>query len=432
MMTDSNERAAERLDKAIDQRRAGAIDQSVADVPEPELASLLNLAARLDRELPPDLPDPAFREQLKQNLLGPSRKSLRGRQFFNDWRFGVAAAALVGVVLIIVIFGSGALKGDSSVPPARETVVSALSGSDKGTEAAGQTGTPRTVEDTAVFPPIDQDHVVQVPLAASVTPPPVGTPEPQPTPGIVAQTPLPVLPQTARTWLLTGPEVTQSFLETLIARTGISGVIKPSSSDGPNAFVVDDPTGFAAIHWNQHDAYFRYDRGPNEPTPPPIRATTNPLVSAEDWLSEIGFDLTTITYKESAEVISGQTIVRFEPTNLPAAAIAPGLGVTVGVGPDGSIQFAQGFWLSLGESAEVHLRTSQAMLDAANGGEWFAPTVQQTNQLSLNVNSAKLTYLLTRADDSSFLLQPVISFGGSRWTASGDVPAEIFVSAIQK
>jgi len=431
-MTDPNKPAEERLDEAIDQQRSGSINRTTADISAPELAAQLNLAARLDRELPPDLPDPEFREQLKQNLLGSGRKSLRGRQFFNDWRFGVAAAALIGIVLIIIIFGSNALQGDSTVPPARETVVSALSGSDQGTERAGQTGTPRTVEDTAVFPPIDQDHVVQVPMAVSTPAPARGTPEPQPTPGVALQTPLPVLPQTARTWLLTGPDVAQSFLQTLIARTGISGEIKPSSSDGPNAFVVVDPTGFAAIHWNQRDAYFRYDRGPNEPTPPPIRATTNPLVTAKDWLSEIGFDLTTIKYQESATSSANQTIVRFVPVDLPAGAIAPGLGVTVGVGPDGSIQFAQGFWLSLGESAEVHLRTSQAMLDAANGGEWFAPAAQQTNQLSLTVDSAKLTYLLTRADDSSFLLQPVISFSGSRWTATGNVPDEIFVSAIQK
>ena len=431
-MTDSYEHAEERLDEAIDQQRSGSIDQSATDGSDPELAALLQLAARLDQELSSELPDPEFREKLKQTLLGPRRKSLRGKQFFNDWRFGVAAAALIGIVLIIIIFGSNALQGDSSVPPARETVVSALSGADQGTKTAGQTGTPRTVEDTAVFPPIDQDHVVQVPLDASTPVPAPGTPEPQPTPGIVLQTPLPVLPQTARTWLLTGPDVTQTFLETLIARTGISGEIRPSSSDVPNAFVVVDSTGFAAIHWNQRNAYFRYDRGPNEPTPPPIRATTNPLVSAKDWLSEIGFDLTTIQYQESATSTANQTIVRFVPTDLPGAAIAPGLGVTVGVGPDGSIQFAQGFWLSLGESAEVHLRTSQAMLAAANGGEWFDPAAQQTNQLSLNVDSVKLTYLLTRADDSSFLLQPVISFGGSRWTASGNVPDEVFVSAIQK
>ncbi|HEX3721235.1 MAG TPA: hypothetical protein VHV31_00495 [Nitrolancea sp.] len=430
-MSESNERDAERLDQAIERQRAGASEQIDAAGSGAELAPLLNLAAQLDRELPPDLPDPGFREQLKHQLLAPVPVNRRGRRFFYDWRFGVAAAALLVVALIIGIFGSGAFSGDDNVPPARETVASALNVAGSGTEQAGASATPRTVEDTAVFPPIDQDHVVQIPGAAS-TPVADGTPESQPSPGIVSQTTLPTLPQPAMTWLLTGPDSTQQFLETLIARTGISGQIKPSSTDGPDSFVVVDSTGFAAIHWNQRDAYFRYDRGPNEPTPPAIRATTNPLITAKDWLSEIGFDLTSIKYAESVQSSTGQTIIRFDPSELPATALPPGLGVTVGVGPNGSILFAEGFWLSLSEAAEVHLRDSQQTLAAANQGEWFSPTIPTSTSVAFTVNSTKLSYLLTRADDSSFLLQPVMAFTGERWTSKGKVPDTIFVSTIQK
>jgi hypothetical protein len=259
----------------------------------------------------------------------------------------------------------------------------------------------------------------------------MGTPAAEPTPGVGVRTTLPEIPATAPTWLLTGPEETQSFLETLIARTGITGQIEKDESAGSNAYKVVDTSGFAAIHWNQHDAYFRYDRGRLEPTPPPIRATTNPETTAEDWLSEIGFDLTTIKYKETAQVISGRTIVRFDPTNLPVTALTPGLGVTLGVDPDGSIQFAEGYWLSLGQTAEVHLRDGQQMLDAAKHGEWYSTEVAN-DPLSLDITSAQLTYLLTRADDSSYLLQPVMAFGGTRGTAQGPVPDVIYVSAIAK
>ena len=426
-MTELHEQTAEQLDDAIERQRA-APDQPASD--DPELVPLLDLAARLDRELPPDLPDPAFRVQLGQQLHRPPATI---RRFFYDWRFGVAAAALVIILLIIAIFGSGALSGDSTVPPARETVVSAMSGGE-GTAAPGTLGTPRTVEDTDVFPPIDAEHVVLIPTptaTATAMATAASTPAAQPTPGVALRTTLPELPGTAPTWLLTGPEEAQPFLETLIARTGIIGQIEKDESAGQNAYQVVDTSGFAAIHWNQHDAYFRYDRGRLEPTPPPIRATTNPAVTAKDWLSEIGFDLTTIQYKETAQVISGRTIVRFDPINLPVTALTPGLGVTLGVDPDGSIQFAEGYWLSLGQTAEVHLRDGQQMLAAAENGEWYS-TEAATDPLSLDITSAQLTYLLTRADDSSYILQPVMAFGGTRGTTQGPAPDVIYVSAIAK
>jgi hypothetical protein len=426
-MTESNEQAAKQLDDAIERQRA--VPQQPASN-DPALLPLLALAARLDHELPSDLPDPAFRARLGQQLRTPPPTV---RRFFYDWRFGVAAAVLVIILLIVVIFGSSALSGDGNVPPARETVVSAMIGGE-GTAAPGTIGTPRTVEDTAVFPPIDAEHVVLIPSAtpvATATATVARTPAAEPTPGVALHTTLPNLPETAPTWLLTGPEQTQPFLETLIARTGITGQIEPDASAGQNAYKVVDTSGFAAIHWNQHDAYFRYDRGRLEPTPPPIRATTDPAVTAKDWLSEIGFDLTTIKYKESAQVISGRTIVRFDPINLPATALAPGLGVTLGVDPDGSIQFAEGFWLSLGQTAEVHLRDGQQMLADAEDGKWFS-TEGAGGPLSLDITSAQLTYLLTRADDSSYLLQPVMAFGGTRGTTRSPAPGVIYVSAIAR
>lgn len=422
---DSNEQSAKQLDDAIERRRTDP-DQPAGG--NPDLMPLLALAARLDHDLPPDLPDPAFRVQLGQQLQ-TLPASLR--RFFYDWRFGVAAAALIVILLIIAIFGSGALSGGGNVPPARETVVSAMSGGE-GTAEPGTIGTPRTVEDTAVFPPIDAEHVVFIPtVTPTATATAASTPAVQPTPGVAVHTTLPELPETAPTWLLTGPEETQAFLETLIARTGITGEIEKDERAGRNAYQVVDTSGFAAIHWNQHDAYFRYDRGQLEPTPPPIRATTDPEVTAKDWLSEIGFDLTTIQYKETAQVISGRTIVRFDPINLPVTALTPGLGVTLGIDPDGSIQFAEGYWLSLGQMAEVHLRDGQQMLDAAQNGEWFS-TEGHDDSLSLGINSAQLTYLLTRADDSSYLLQPVMAFGGTRGSEHGPAPDVIYVSAIVK
>jgi hypothetical protein len=434
-MSNQDEQQIEEIERALERLSAGGSTTAISDSLDPEVAPLFDLAARLEEELPDDLPDPAFREGLKQELLAtnpPVSLSARSfRRFFSDWRFGVAAAALAGVVLIAVIFGSSTLEGNNPEPPARETVVSALSVAGKATTEPGATVSPVTVTDTKVLPPIDADHVVLVPLGLGAGSP--GPSTPQPTPGITMSNALPELPQTAPTWLLTGPESSETFLKTLIARIGITGDIEAEPAAGPNAFVVTDASGYPTVHWDQHNAFFRYDRGPNEPTPPPARATTNPGITAKDWLSEIGFDLNTITYKETVQPGTGQTVVNFVPADLPATAIPPGLGATVGVGPDGSIQFAQGFWLSLAESADVPLRTSQETLDAAKNGEWYSLLPSgDTSGLNLNVSSAKMSYLLTRADDSSYLLQPVMSFTGDRWTPQGQVEDSVYVSAIMK
>ncbi len=435
-MASKDEQHIDDLEQALGQLESGMPAAQIANTLDDETAALFNLAARLEQQLPDDLPDPEFRDRLGLELTGAeppvALSSRRGRRFFYDWRFGVAAGALAAILLMAVIFGTNTLMGDSPEPPVRETVVSAMSVAKEST-APGSTTTPEIVTNTQVFPPIDADHVVIVPLGLGAARPPSGTPEATPAPGIEMATALPDLPTTAPTWLLTGPDSTEEFLQTLVARTGISGQIEPAANEGPNAFVVVDQTGFPAIHWNQDDAFFRYDRGTGEPTPPAARATTDPAVTASEWLREIGFDLTTITYKESVRESDGQAVVTFTPDNLPATAIAPGLGATVGVGPDGSIQFAQGFWLSLSESAEVAMRTSQEALDAMKSGEWYSVVPESdSSQLRMKVSSAEMSYILTRADGSSYLLQPVVAFGGERWTSSGAVQDQVYVAAIKK
>ncbi len=295
-MDDQQDENYDRLDRAVERLREGDDRAAIAETlePEPELMPLFDLAVRLEAELPEDLPDPGFRDKLKQELLAgtpPASLPVRRKRFLYDWRFGVAAAALLAIVLIAVIYGTGTLEGNSPEPPARETVVSALSVSGKETAQPGATESPEVVSDTQVFPPIDASHVVVVPLGFGASSTIVGSSVAHPTPGIALSTTLPTLPQTAPTWLLTAPDSPDEFLSTLRARIGISGEIQSDPSAGPDAFVVNDEAGFATIHWNQHNAYFRYDRGPDEPTPPASRASTSPATTAKDWLAEIGFDL---------------------------------------------------------------------------------------------------------------------------------------------
>jgi hypothetical protein len=193
-----------------------------------------------------------------------------------------------------------------------------------------------------------------------------------------------------------------------------------------------DTGGFQVVRWRPQEAFFSYSRSPNAPTPPPARAEADPKETARAWLQEIGFDLTTIQYDSDlrADSTPSQRIVEFRPTNLPKGALDPGLGIVVWVGGDGAIRQASGFWLSLVESAEVPLQPVETAWQAVQRGEGLIPSFGPPPVFkAITVKSVGLTYLLTRADASNYLLQPVVAFSGQGQTAAGPGDVTVYVAA---
>lgn len=428
----SEREQAEQLDRALARRRAGG--QSAEDEPElsAELRELAALAGRLERELPPELPDPAFRLRLRQELLGEPIITPLPRHWYQDWRVAVIAAAvallLVGGVVV------EALNHGGAETPARATVASAFQPA-KGNATEQAKGT-QVVANTQVLPPIDAGHVVQVPLGLGAGGgPAVAAATPEPTvPALAYSGTLPELPGTARSWLLSAPPSASTFVQNELARIGVTGTVKEETQNGAAVVLGLDETGFPVIRWRPADAFFSFDRGPNMPTPPPARADTDPKQTATDWLEEIGFDLNTIHYRANlrADSTAQLRVVEFRPLDLPPGAIDPGLGVIVGVRPDGSISYAYGFWLSLVEAAEVPLRPVTQAWQAAQRGEGLIPSFGPPPRYkAIAVKSVQLAYLLTRADESSYVLEPVAAFTGEVEGTSEAGQVTIYVAAVK-
>lgn len=111
---DAGSDGTERLNNAIDRMLAGGPTPVLND---PELHDLLGLAARLHNELPNDLPDPAFRHELKQQLttIRPIAVAVPRPPVATPARFPwiAAVSAIAAVMLAAISVGSLAIWLDN-------------------------------------------------------------------------------------------------------------------------------------------------------------------------------------------------------------------------------------------------------------------------------------------------------------------------------
>jgi len=118
---DAGSNSTERLNSAIDRMFAGGPAPVLND---PDLHELLQLATRLRHELPNDLPDPAFRLGLEQQLTASGPVALPRTRAAAPTRFPWVAAvsAMAAVLLAAVSVGTlGIWLGNDSGGPSNET-----------------------------------------------------------------------------------------------------------------------------------------------------------------------------------------------------------------------------------------------------------------------------------------------------------------------
>jgi hypothetical protein len=143
----------ERFHDALDRTASG---QPAPILDDADLQGLLALAGRLREELPHDLPDPAFRADLKQRLLGatpgivslPAQRAARQRQFPNVAMVGAIAAVFLAIVAVssLALFnGSNQPENGTAVGVVRSatgttTVLATLTAATMTAETAEPTG----------------------------------------------------------------------------------------------------------------------------------------------------------------------------------------------------------------------------------------------------------------------------------------------------
>jgi hypothetical protein len=415
MPADGNDRT-EQLNLAIDRMLAGEAGPPLAD---PELSALLHLAERLSRELPQDLPDPAFKMKLKDELTArypvvtPLPQPSRGRVS----RFPYAAVSAIAAVFIaaIVVGGYAIWGGDSgSDSSTRGQLVATLQSATSTVPASTLTIATESSSQVTAFKTQQPTDTPQPTATASATSGLTVAPTKQPTDP--APTPTSPATQPAETPTLpTNPTVRSTTpalasLPAVDARTIEQGAVPAAEGGGPGpssgvTFEMNAPThslaaSAVAYHLAPPDTepeafckrvadqlnigdditssdasgQLEYFAGnPDSGTFHWVPATgvfqfssaiapgaamvdeQGALSAARAWLTSIGYPVDLLAGTGTVEPLGEQWQVETDFQSVPAPGVGRPIGTWVLVNPDGSIAEANGYWLTPEANDQVAL-----------------------------------------------------------------------------
>jgi hypothetical protein len=459
-MYPERDRQAEEFDAALERLRSG----ERPDEYDADLRDLLILAARLEQDLPRDLPDPAFRERLKRELLSgrprfhqsqpetapidPAGEGWRRQITRASWRTSAVAAALVVIVIGALVLSLDRVPGvgtgqDSA--PSDDSVAMPASADDPPVDEADDEQfsaleAPEAAEDQATtwlaanLPPIDGHHIVLAPLAA------VGsaalTLESSYDVRLIPTTDLPDLPGSAPVYYLAAPQDPVALLSRVRDTLAIDGEIVPGNRDEGIPYRIVNQAGEPVVVWDAACAFFQF-WGDLRPNAAGARAGDSGDVTerAYAWLEGIGFDLHSVEYEARVVESEGQVTVQFMPLAMPELGLDLSLGAQVTFDDDGRVRSASGFWLSLVGIEEMPVRPAEDAWEVAQAGDGFWPPLDlPTNEeILVEVREIKIVHLLTRWDEATYVLQPAIKFAGqyaTRQVARTPGPARYYVPAV--
>jgi hypothetical protein len=441
---------AEAFDDAVERRRTG--DTTPHD--DADLDDLVELASRLERELPEGTPDPAFRDNLKYQLLSsevasgdayqsPGEQSAQPidldeqrwyRRFVaSPWRVSAAAAASMAVIVLAFVIAASSFDGSGSEDREERTAFQAVDSDDVVRDDdpfgdqfpldMGDDPPPSEQWFTASFPPFDVDHVVLPPMIVGFLPFAERYRPSIELTGAADMADQMNIPGNGSVYYLNAPPDGAIMLTTLASMLGVSGDIVEGNGDGHPYRVVDD-NGNDILRWDPSSAFFHFQGSlMNEPVDDLIDGDASPSEVAQRFLELIGFDLYTIEY-EGALIEDGPvTEVQFRPVDFPDTALDVNLGGSIFVDETGTVLEAQLYWLSLVDIEAVSLRdTDEIIADILDDAGYAPPTNAEADDILIDATDMDVVHVLTRLGESNFVLQPAVKVVGEY---HGEVAAAI-------
>lgn len=460
---------AEAFDEALERLRNGKAGEN----DDPEMEELLHLAGRLDRELPGDLPDPAFRDRLKRQLL-TGQYSLeaptdidearwRRRLLASPWRAGAAAASVAVILILAVVLGLDSLTGtseddtdpsdqvampvdddaveeqpDEAPVPEGDAVEEAEeppadSDSDMGILQADD-GPDAPVESDqwqpANLPPFDGRHIVVAPLSATTLLAEASETDPEVewANGIE----MPDLPESAPVYYLSAPPDPMALMATMERTFEIDGTIIEGDSESSIPYELLNGDEEPILQWDPTAAYFQFNGAAAAiDVDLPGIDSDDVVERAHAWLEMIGFDLFSIEYATDTEAAGDATVVRLEPVDMPETGLGLKLGAELIITADGMIQEASGFLLSLVDVRDMPVRAPSEAWTMAREGDAFWPDVDHAlDDPMVAIAEVKIIHLLTRLDEANYVLQPAVKFMGEADEAETSERARCYVPAV--
>jgi hypothetical protein len=429
-------READRLDRALDRLLNG---QPVPVFDEVELEELVQLAGRLHRSLPRDLPDPAFRDGLLEQLLEPRPRPLPMQPRQSRLRqnpayvFGGAIAAVFVAVLAVGVLASGQFWTNSpdtdplplgagltdEVQPTIQAMATATA--TFGSIAVVSTREPLQVEETppsmAAVPPLMPSQIeVGAKATLAVADPPPGSnityelastlPEPEPV---------------APVYRFAVPDVdVMSLFNEVSNALNLDGELTTRSVRGKTVISFESTNG-TTFTWLPASGAFAC-----ELLGEAARFTGEPeeIVSqAYSWLKNSGFPLQDpapepiITHGDD-----GSLQVDFPVDGFTNLALGHPLTVSVLIDREGVIRSVSGYWLHLVETMHFDMLTpEEAWQDLREGKGFWSSMVPIVEPGEYQVRSFSLSYVLTINANQDLVLQPVYRALGAFVDHQGNV-----------
>lgn len=474
-------RRAEQLDQAIDQILAGGTPPVSGD---PQLDRLVAFAARLHRDLPRDLPDPAFRARLKDDLTGriPIVQPATRR------RFALTRLPIYGSLAAVFVLAMAAgvmaiwLDGRDEPPTqvANTTLMSATASPTNPADAPaiapgfGDVVT-RTAEVTiaattamllptaTLAPAATAEPSPTVGEAPSATAPPEPTTPPAPASATLALASLPAIdpatiehgpvpaadgggpgPSAGVTYVMdaAAPTLAASstayhlsppaedpvdFCRALAERAGIpTDDVHAIDASGRTEVFAGEP-GAGTLYWRPDAGVFQYSGaatpGDDEITPDAVAER------AGAWLDAIGYPTASLG-EPRIDDFGDLWLVDFPYAGLPTPGVGYPLGVTVMLGKDGTVTEARGYWLATTAQESVPLVSVGDAWKAVTDGEgYWRDGGMSSAGGEFRADAVRLSSVLTNSG-GDLVLQPVVEFSGTFTAPDGSsAPISVFVQA---
>lgn len=474
-------RRAEQLDQAIDQILAGGTPPASGDA---QLDRLVALAARLHRDLPRDLPDPAFRARLKDDLTGriPIVQPA-ARRTFALTRLPIYGS-LAAVFVLAIAAGVMAIWLDGRDEPptqiANTTLMSATvsptSPADASTTATGFGDVvARTAEATmsattalllptaTLAPATTAEPSPTVGEAPPATAPPEPATPPAPASATVALASLPAIdsatieqgpvpaadgggpgPSADVTYVMAATATTLAasstvyhlsapaedpvdFCRALAERAGIpTDDVHATDASGRTEVFAGEP-GAGTIYWRPDAGVFQYS---GAATPGDDEITPDAAADRADaWLDAIGYPTAPLG-EPRVDDFGDLWLVDFPYAGLPTPGVGYPLSVTVMLGKDGTVTEARGYWLvTTGQESVALVSVADAWKAVTEGGGYWRDGGMSSAGGEFRADSVRLSSVLTNSGDG-LVLQPVVEFSGAFTAPDGSsAPISVFVQA---
>lgn len=431
------ERQTERLHRAIDRLTS---HQLAPIFDEPELDELVELVGRLHRKLPGGMPDPAFRESLRDQLTDPRPRLVPINQRRATRRSPLIAAtgaiaAMLVVAVAVGVVSTGAFGGSNTsddelgeyqmVEPgtlvnavATATITAGSMAAVPTREQAAATPTPAATRVLSVnVPPIDAEHLELGAMATAEVGHPDQTSDITYT---LASDGMADTPSTAPVYRFSVPEVDGMDLLSQVANAlKLDSEITIRTARGKTVFSLKSSNGTSFVWMPASGAFACTLSGEAQ-----VHGDQDEMVeSTYRWLTASGFPVRDPSASAAVVKAEGSGLrIDFPVETAPAVALGHPLTVSVLIDENGMIQTVSGYWLQLEETQNIGLLSAEEAWRAVSEGQgYWMSHVPLESSGQFEVETFSVSYVLTIDDRQELVLQPVYRASGTFKDHRGNV-----------